>query len=48
MTFADWRALLAINLDSVFLVSVGVRARHEAARLGPRRQHGVEHVRLAW
>ena len=25
---------------------LGIRARHEAARLGPRRQHGVEHARL--
>ena len=48
MKFEDWRRVLSINLDSVFLVSVGVRARHEAARLGPHRQHGVEHVRLAW
>ena len=46
MTFEDWRRVLSINLDSVFLVSVGLRARHEAARLGPHRQHGVEHARL--
>ena len=46
MTFEDWRRVLSTNLDSVFLVSSALRARHETARLGPRRQHGVEHLRL--
>ena len=43
MKFEDWRRVLSINLDSVFLVSAAFPG-HEAARLGPRRQHGVEHA----
>ena len=46
MTFADWRHVLSINLDGVFLVSAAFVPGMRAARMGPHRQHGVVDARL--
>jgi NAD(P)-dependent dehydrogenase (short-subunit alcohol dehydrogenase family) len=45
MKFADWRRVLSINLDSVFLVSSAFVPGMKQRGWG-RRQHGVEHLRL--
>src|SRR5712692_6491708 len=45
MTFADWRRVLAINLDSVSHERC-LRAGHEAAPMGKDSQYGIEHTRL--
>lgn len=38
ITFAQWRKVLSVNLDSVFLLVKGFPAGHERARLGTRHQ----------
>jgi NAD(P)-dependent dehydrogenase (short-subunit alcohol dehydrogenase family) len=47
ITFADWRRVQAINLDSVFLMSAAFAPSIETAPMGTHRQHVIEHTRLS-
>ena len=47
ITFADWRRVQAINLDSVFLCSAAFAPSIETAPMGTHRQHVIEHTRLS-
>ena len=46
MTFEDWRRVLSINLDSVFLCTQAFVPGMKQRKLGPHRQHVVKHGRL--